>query len=395
MPLAHSRYSPAVLRAKLQDARARLKRLCASLAPDQWIGPYRCTLNPPLWEFGHVAWFQEHWCLRLKPGVDPCASALLSPLLQARRPWADWLYNSSIIPHAARWRAPLPSVAETMEYAEQVLTDVCGKLDSGRYDDEFPYYVELSAYHELMHLEAWWMMWQACGYAAPTPCSLARLVPSAPIRFEGGPVVLGSPHNCGFVFDNEKWAHEIDIAAFEIDTSVVTCAAYAEFIADRGYVRADLWSAEGRKWLAETHASQPCYWRKADGTWQIRRFDRWVDLPVDEALMHVTRFEAEAYCNWRGRSLPTAAQWLRASSDPRFKLGGCWEWTADTFEPYTEFTADPYADYSRPWFHTHAEVRGAGSWVTDPALARPTYRNFYTSERQDPFIGFRTARSLG
>jgi iron(II)-dependent oxidoreductase len=43
---------------------------------------------------------------------------------------------------------------------------------------------------------------------------------------------------------------------------------------------------------------------------------------------------------------------------------------------------------------THAEVRGAGSWVTDAALARPTYRNFYTSERRDPFIGFRTARAL-
>jgi iron(II)-dependent oxidoreductase len=84
---------------------------------------------------------------------------------------------------------------------------------------------------------------------------------------------------------------------------------------------------------------------------------------------------------------------VRASSTPTFALGRCWEWTATEFGPYPEFSADPYADYSVPWFAGHAELRGAGCWVTSPALSRPTYRNFFTPDRRDPFVGFRTARN--
>src|SRR5262245_51933148 len=127
MKLVHSGFRPEVLADKLRSARARLAALCETLADDQWLGPYRPTINPPVWELGHVIWFQEHWCLRLRDGADPHASPLLDPLLQARRPWADWLYDSSRIPHAARWQAPLPTPRETANYGEQVLADVIAK----------------------------------------------------------------------------------------------------------------------------------------------------------------------------------------------------------------------------------------------------------------------------
>jgi hypothetical protein len=97
----------------------------------------------------------------LKPGADPATSPLLAPLLPARRPWADWLYNSSHIPHTARWQAPLPTPSETLQYGDQVLNEVRDKVCRGQHDADFPYYAELSLYHELMHIEAWWMMWQA------------------------------------------------------------------------------------------------------------------------------------------------------------------------------------------------------------------------------------------
>src|SRR5262245_51099224 len=103
--------------------------MCATLAEPEWTGPYMPTVNPPLWELGHIAWFQEHWCLRLRSATYPDASPLLEPLLPARRPWADWLYNSSRIPHPARWQAPLPTPQETVAYAEHVLADVRDKLE--------------------------------------------------------------------------------------------------------------------------------------------------------------------------------------------------------------------------------------------------------------------------
>lgn len=394
MNLTHGGFAATELAAKLRSARRRLLALAETLPQDRWIGPYSPTVNPPLWELGHIAWFQEHWCLRLKPHTDPAASPLLEPLLPARRPWADWLYDSSRIPHAARWQAPLPSPAETLAYADEVLADVGAKLANGALENDLAYYAELSLYHELMHIEAWWMNWQALGLSPPEIPSLRRPSAAGALAFGAGRVVLGSARDAGFVFDNEKWAHEVDCGAFEIDAHPVTCGAFAAFVADGAYARPELWCAQGRRWLAQSGASHPTYWRRIAHGWEVRRFDRWIALDPGEPMMHVNRFEARAYCSWRARQLPSAAQWLRASADPRFERGCCWEWTRDTFAPYPGFAPDPYADYSLPWFHTHAEVRGAGSWVTDASLARATYRNFYLPERRDPFIGFRTAAAI-
>jgi ergothioneine biosynthesis protein EgtB len=211
------------------------------------------------------------------------------------------------------------------------------------------------------------------------------------LGLDAGKVTLGSPQGAGFVFDNEKWAHAVAHGAFEIDRRPVTNREFAEFIEAGGYTRPELWSDAGREWLAAAGARHPVYWRRERRGWQLRRFDRWV-TPEREPVIHVSRFEAEAYAAWRGRRLPTVAEWVRAAREPSFELGRCWEWTATEFGPYPGFSADPYADYSVPWFTGHAELRGAGSWVTSPALARATYRNFYTPDRRDPFVGFRTAQ---
>ena len=395
MTLVHSESSAQVLAERLRSARARLTTLCETLSDDQWLGPYLPTINPPQWELGHIIWFQEHWCLRRKSGVDPSASPLLEPLLPARRPWVDWLFDSSRIPHAARWHAPLPTPRETATYGEQVLAEVIDKLARGAFEDDFRYYVELCLYHELMHIEAWWMNWQALALRPPSVPTLPRFEAAAPLTFDAGCIALGSARDAGFVFDNEKWAHDVATSAFDIDAHPVTCGEFAAFVTAGGYAHLEHWSAPGRAWLAQSHALHPLYWRPTDGDWQLRRFDQWMAIDRAEPMMHVNRFEAEAYCTWRGSALPSAAQWLLASGVPDFARGRCWEWTRDLFRPYAEFSPDPYADYSAPWFHTHAEVRGAGSWVTDAALARPTFRNFYTPERSDPFIGFRTVRERG
>jgi iron(II)-dependent oxidoreductase len=69
--------------------------------------------------------------------------------------------------------------------------------------------------------------------------------------------------------------------------------------------------------------------------------------------------------------------------------GNVWEWTASDFAPFAGFVADPYEDYSKPWFHTRKVLRG-GSFATSARIARPLYRNFFTPERNDVIAGFRT-----
>ena len=109
-------------------------------------------------------------------------------------------------------------------------------------------------------------------------------------------------------------------------------------------------------------------------------------------MIHVSAWEAEAYCRWAGRRLPHAAEWeCAARQAPAFAWGhSVWEWTADAFLPYPGFVAGPYADYSRPWFGDHRELRG-GAFATHERLHDPRYRNFFVADRSDVFAGFRTA----
>jgi ergothioneine biosynthesis protein EgtB len=390
----HTAFAPSALdrstlAQRLVEARIRLDALAATLPPEGWIGPYEAILNPPLWEYGHIVWFQELWCLRRKRDRSPHESPLLEPLAAARADWADWLYNSSYIPHTARWQAPLRSPDATRAYGREVLDAVGDRL--ARDDDpDLPYYAELSLHHETMHTEAWWMMWQWKAMRPPSIPKLARLRKDRSIAIDAGQVMLGAHRDAGFAFDNEKWAHEVAVNAFAIDAQPVSNGEFAAFIEAGGYADAKLWPGPAGQWRAAQNAEHPLYWRRAPGGWELRRFDQWIALPPDEPVIHVSRHEADAYARWRGRRLPSAAEWVRAAAHPSFVRGRCWEWTRDMFAPYLGFSPDPYADYSAPWFHTHCELRGAGSWVTDTALARPSYRNFYRPERRDPFVGFRT-----
>ena len=364
---------------RLAQARGRLRALIDCLPAGGLLGPRAEHLNPPLWEYGHIVWFQERWCLRARPDGGFAASLLAG---------ADALYDSSSVAHDTRWDLPLPEPAAVDDYAAGVAEAVAARLRNA-FTHELAYFAELSLYHELMHIEAWWMAFQNLGYAPPGRPDAAALPRGRRLAFAAGEVVLGSGADEGFIFDNEKWRHTVAVPAFDIDASPVSEAAFAEFVDVGGYQRRDEWSDEGWAWREASGARHPLYWRQLNGDWQARRFDRWMPLSADAPMLHVNRYEAEACAAWMGRHLPTAAQWLRAAARPEFQRGMGWDWLRDAFAPYPGFSPDPYQEYSRPWFHTHAELRGGGP-VTDPALKRPGFRNFYLPHRRDPFAGFRT-----
>jgi iron(II)-dependent oxidoreductase len=372
----------------LEDARARTLALVEDLEGEQWMGPRLSTVNPLRWELGHLGWFQEHWCLR-EGGRKPSI-----------RPDADRLYDSSKVAHATRWDLPLPSPEETRGYLEDVLGRVLARVERGGLSPSEAYFVRLAVFHEDMHGEAVLYTRQTLGLPAPRLGSRGAAPACAPapgdVELQGGTWWLGAREGeFPFVFDNEKWAHPVEVAPFAIAREAVTEAEFAAFVDAGGYARREWWSPEGWAWREKAGATAPLHWRREGGAWQRREFDRWEPLVPRRAMIHVGWHEAQAYCRWAGRRLPTEAEWELAARGAgaagNLATGEVWEWTASTFEPYPGFVVDPYADYSRPWFGDHKVLRG-GCWATRARLLRPTWRNFYKPDRRDVFAGFRTCR---
>jgi ergothioneine biosynthesis protein EgtB len=386
----------------LASAREYTLRLVDSLSHEQWLVPQRASLNPPLWELGHIGWFQERWCLR------PRSSGELRESMLAQ---ADAMFDSSRVAHATRWSLPLPSESVIREYLSDVLDASLDRLESLPQTDEALYFHRLSLAHELMHIEAFAMAFQALGYAeipriagearesrAETtqalefgPLHLRPFTRLAPDRgFAGGSMQLGAQRDQGFVFDNEQWAHEVVIQPFEIELQPVINAEYLQFVNDEGYTRAELWDPAYFAHLQVTNRRLPVHWSSSQGRVLSRYFDSWRPIQEYEPVIHVSAFEAEAFCRWAGKRLPSEAEWqFAAQHDPAFDWGDrVWEWTATPFAPFPGFEPGPYADYSAPWFNTHRVLKG-GSFVTSRSLVDSRFRNFYTPDRTDVFAGFR------
>lgn len=350
--------------------------------------PHIATINPPLWELGHTAWFAEWFILREAASSHPADAQRHSLLTRGD----DW-FDSNTVPHRARWTLDLPSPGALKTYCHEVLDRTLDKLSREAGVDEALYPYRLALAHEDMHGEAYLYTLQTLGVPVPEQLLRADTMygPSSEIAYPGGTLVLGPAQDGGFVFDNEREAHPVYVAPFRIDAGLVTNAQFADFVADGGYQNRQYWSAAGSAWLMGQERSSPRYWQRDGEQWRTMRFGRLSTLAPSEPVRHVCLFEAQAYCAWAGRRLPGEAEWEYAalSGQAGFRWGQLWEWTSSAFEPYPGFVADRYREYSAPWFMTHQVLRGA-SFATPSRFASARFRNFFKPERDDIFAGFRT-----
>ena len=396
--------SPAQLAAAMQDARnytlALFECFQSHGLDDLGRVPYISIINPPLWELGHIAWFAEWFVLREAASSNPVTAK--SPcLLNSGDRWFD----SSLVAHSNRWTLDLPDTAVIKKYADEVFNRILDKLATVPNNAQALYPYRLVLAHEDMHGEAWAYTFQTLGLTAPPQLHERTLpgrtlpsrtltgqkLPPKELSLQGGTFQLGSPPDHDFVFDNEKWAHPVSLPPFTIRPTLVTNAEYIEFMRQGGYQEMDFWSEAGRAWLAAKKRSAPCYWEPDGELWLCQRFGALMRLFDNEPVRHISLYEAQAYCSWAKCRLPTEAEWefSAMSAGSHFRWGDLWEWTSSSFEPYPLFSADRYLEYSAPWFNTHQVLRGA-SFATQPRMASPHYRNFFTPERDDIFVGFRT-----
>ena len=414
-PLMRSR-GRELLSLALMDARNHTLHLFAqyqkTLEAGNFAVPQLATINPPLWELGHVGWFQEWWIGRNMQRALGSRCQPAHTRLASIEPQADRWWDSTHVAHATRWALDLPGADHTRAYLLDTLEstlDLLGKCDE---DDEALYFYRLCLFHEDMHAEALVYTAQTLGLALDpalqkvfTPAPLAV---RDPISIPATHWQMGSAPDAGFAFDNERPHHAVSVPPFEIDAQPVTWVQFVEFVDDGGYDRPELWQPQGWQWMQAQAAGEgrraPRYVEQigvASGAVMQTRFGQPRRMLGHQPAMHMTWYEADAWCRWAGRRLPFEVEWevaAHTASRLGFRWGDVWEWTGTTFRPYASdavhpagpaFQSGPYAEYSEPWFGTHKVLRGA-SFATRARMKNPKYRNFYLPERDDLFCGFRS-----
>jgi len=344
--------------------------------------PCRPELNPPLWELCHVAWFQDWWLARnpdwaqglnCRPDISRRPSRLAN---------ADARLNSSTIAHDTRWEIGLPNLQGTRDYLAASLKDTLLLLEQAEAlcvknpskTDQYLYFFRLSALHEQMHNEAAVFMARLLNIElrpqhACRP-GVQECGESSQLQIPAGHWTLGW-HGEGFAFDNEVPAYKVQIDAFRIDSRPVSWAQYLNFVRDT------------------RHALPPFVAFRNEG-WVSLGFGKVMPLNLNAPAENISWLDAQAYCAWAGRRLPSEAEWeYAAHTEPAMQWGQVWEWTANTFLPFDGFEMHPYVDYSNPWFHDRKVLKGA-SWATSPEMVHPKYRNYFQPDRQDILSGFRT-----
>jgi len=380
------------LSAGLQQSRANTLRTFAAyeraLRAAGLQVPYSSEVNPPLWELGHVGWFQEYWIGRnpqrlLGIAADPDAPRPATDPEQRRLRCTTRARSSTR--RAGIWRCRMRSGRATFWRARSSRRCRCwrGPMLEPRGCSTSPGWRWCTRTCITRRRFTWPTRW-AYRSRPSRPIKAAAIEPDQPaeLTFEATRFQLGSAASGEFAFDNELLPHGIEVRRFRIDRAPVDNRAFAAFVADGGYEQERHWSADGWAWNRRSRARWPRFWRPARSLWQQRWFGQWIALDEAAPVVNLTWHEAQAWCRWAGRRLPTEFEWevaaLTAPAPPAtgpIRFGQVWEWTASTFEPYPGFAPHPYRDYSLPWFGSRQVLRGA-SFAAHPRLRHPRYPQF-------------------
>jgi ergothioneine biosynthesis protein EgtB len=412
------------LREHYAQVRQRSIDICRPLTPEDMMVQSCPEASPAKWHLAHTAWFFESFV----------ASEFL-PGYRVFNPDFPWLFNSYYQTFAEfpdkRLRSSFsrPAIDQIFAYRAHV-DEAVDRLLEGDAPEEALRRIELGLHHEEQHQELLLTDIQHALYTNPLqPAYLESdaVAPTdaPPLRFfdhPGGLVEIGQNESEGFSFDNERPRHRVWLEPFQLASRLVTCAEFAEFIADGGYQRPELWLSAGWQTVQEQHWQAPLYWRRfASGEqWLIGtlRGKRTLAEAAACPVAHVSLFEADAFARWKGLRLPTEAEWETVAANVPIEgnlfesgnlrtvpaetapnqiaqlFGDCWEWTASAYLGYPGFQPlnGALGEYNGKFMSSQMVLRG-GSCVTPTSHIRASYRNFFPPETRWQFSGIRLATS--
>jgi ergothioneine biosynthesis protein EgtB len=393
--------------------------LCGTLEAEDYVVQSMPSASPAKWHLAHTTWFFEHFVLKDH-----------EKQFRPFHPQFDFLFNSyyqtvgTMHARAARGLLSRPTVAEVMDYREQVDGRMLALL-KGKPSAKLYALIELGLNHEQQHQEL--LLTDIKHLFASNPLQPALV--DAPYRrrkqalpaprwqkLAGGIHEIGAGDG-GFAFDNETPRHRVLLEDCALADRPVSNAEYRAFIDDGGYRRPELWLADGWALVQQEQVGEPLYWNAAhDGEFTLSGMR---ELDPDAPVCHVSLYEADAYARWAGARLPTEAEWEVfaaalpvtghfadqgiwhpqpvADDDkarPAQVFGDVWEWTSSAYGAYPGFQplAGSLGEYNGKFMANQVVCRG-GSCATPAGHVRASYRNFFYPQERWQFFGIRLARS--
>lgn len=379
----------------LIDARNHTLAWLAAFEPHLPALPKVADVDPPLWLVGHAAWFQEFWVARhvqRQRGEAADAGALR---LASIDPLTDNVFDPSTHARAQRWAMALPDAQALRQYLADTLDTTLDLLGAADDSDAALFVYRLVLRHEDQIGEALAVAAQALqlptpAAAAPWPPRPARAARDA-LWFSAQRFMLGSARG-GFVPANERWAHEVPVLEFEIDAQALSWARYAEFVADGGYDDARCWTPQGWAWVQAEGRRVPRYVEQMRQGVLAQRHGQMQRVSAAQAAVHVSRHEADAWCRWAGRRLPTEVEWelaALAGASRGFVFGDVFEWTGGSARGWPGQPSAVPGFTPMPPAGQMGVLRGA-SWMTRGRWKHPRARRFVAPHRDEIFCGFRS-----
>jgi len=431
----------------LQQCRRGTFKLFTDIDYDTFCRQAHPDFSPVGWHLGHIAYTEDLWllqrCAGLKPvfpeyhqlfaaDILPKKQRVFLPTLPevelyldaVRKKVLDYLEVAPIEEQERLWRFIIQHESQHCETVAFVLQ--LQRKKEGRPDTDLDTDTRInSLQHRGIKQQKIPMPNAQCpmpNAQCPMPNAQLPITDSPAIEIPTGEFYMGS--DAAEALDNERSRHLCYLEAYSIDRYPVTCRQYRDFMESGGYQNPDWWSADGWKWLQSAKVDRPLYWSENPA------FN-------NHPVCGVSWYEAEAYCNFIGKRLPSEAEWEKAASwdatnqtyriypwgeeQPNGSrcnhgnniastspveafpkgasaagcwdmLGNVWEWTASTFDAYPGFESYPYRGYSQVYFDGEHRVLKGGSWATFPQALRSSFRNWYYPGVRQIIAGFRCAK---
>ncbi len=421
---------------QFKETRSRTLELVKTLEKDDFVVQTAFFMSPPKWHIGHVSWIYEAIMNKIDKNYE-FYSKEFSEYLNS-------YYQQFGIPHDKGLRGVVsrPTTDQIFQYFNTINQRVKKFIQTQTLSEDAIRLIMTGFHHECQHQELLVYDLQHLLAEQYRPVKKNEItkqtnIERKSIQIKGGLYTMGN--NGGeFCYDIELPEHKVYLNDYEIDEFPVTNKQYLEFMESEGYEIYKYWLSDGWEKVKENKWKSPMYWEKIDDKWHTRDFLGIREINLNEPVCHVSFYEADAYCKWAGKRLPTEAEWEKAAcwnEDKQKKttfpwgnekpteekcnllesyhwgcseigsypngasnsgcqqmIGDVWEWTSSEYTGYPGFKSR-FDEYNDKWFTSQKVLRG-GSFGTPKMSIRGSYRNFFRLDERWLFSGFRCAESI-